>query len=234
MPYSGNCCVIEKNETITGINEDDVKKTLDDSEVLLYLNTPVELENGVTLLNVMNSVAKLPLLKLFVSHYSCCLAIDEFHKQAKTDIIENKTNSRLVVQGKLSIGSDKKPHASIYYDWFMKTPYKLDEENFYDKNNCDKCKDDVEHDHVYSVSYENANKLANMPIVIESTCEIPYNYAFLNKLIRKEIKEIKINPTLLEFLDAIYDEISFHGTPEETTSVKLELTEMLKEIEELK
>lgn len=235
MPYYGNHCIIEKNQTITGVNERGIKKTLkDDVEVLSYLNTTVEIAKDVNLLDVFYTVKNLPILKLIISRYSCCPKIDEFHEQAISNPIDNKSESKLVIQGSLDIGNNDNPNVSINYDLLISTPYKLDEENFYDKNNCEKCKRKIEHDHEYSASYENLNKLAKMKIKIEENCKIRYNFILFNKINKKEIKEIKINPTLLEFLDIIYDEISFHHSPNETMIVKANLKNMLKQIEQLK
>jgi len=172
--------------------------------VLTHLRDAVEIAEGVTLRDLFRIVSKYKLLKLFVSQYSWCRQLEEFHAQAEEPMREEET--------------DKLEHLEIY--WHASThKYKGEssidmEAGFHgigvskeiENNGPDgKCH--------FSVSYSPMYELADLPLKLNTNIKIwgPWE----GKPPQKVLFEGKKYFSLLEVLDAIYWDISFMGGPAE-------------------
>lgn len=168
--------------------------------ILACLRKQVELED-VTLLNVFNAVEEYPRLLAFIAQYSWCDAIEEFHAQAR-ELHEISKEDPLT-------------HLEIY--WHVqnhKKSFRL-HPGFHGRNN----------ETPYSVSYTPMYELSQLPIKIDTSFKV-----CTSEIKPKVIFEGNQEFTLLEFLDAIYDDISFIGGPQDNANFIEEMKERLERI----
>ncbi len=177
-----------------------------DSESQSYLSQPVsqdrifatlrlscKIDPGVTLLDIFNTVANYPALTGFLAQYSWCFAIQEFHEAAQRPAAPTTLK-------RLEISRYVQTHT--YDDVRHLSADICDALDFTGVGPLD------EHGNTrYGVSLSPMNMLANLPVTLNTTCEIHHNF--------EKVSEWETGFSLLEVLDAIYDDISFHGGPEE-------------------
>lgn len=151
--------------------------------VFSKLRMSCSIEDDVTLLDLINIVDGINHLKLFISQYSWCKAIDEFHAQARepqrTD--ENPMEYLEVCWSKM-VGDF---YPSTDFHGFGKEP-----PDYEFPNGTGLIR--------YSVSYTPLYNLADIPLRLNPVHNGKTRYF-----------------TLLEVLDAIYDDISFMGGPQD-------------------
>ncbi len=168
--------------------------------ICVHLRTRIELDEGITLGDVFSAVEAHPLLCEFIGHYSWCQAIDAFHAQAKQERKPKKpVEGESEEENEEVISLDVVPYAEIHHD------KKTGEDSY----------GGVwwhfggvgEKGTKFSVSYSPVNELVHLPIIIEPIVKFQKNH--------EPYFEAKCSCNLLEFLDAIYWDISFMGGPEE-------------------
>lgn len=172
------------------------------SSVLSCLKETVEIEDGVTLLDLFRIVGKHKLLKLFISQYSNCPALEEFHAQAE-EPMRNENDEYpldyLEVYWHGGVQKDNIYTSASFHG--ISTP--RDPENAY-----------VDGTAPIGISYSPMWELADVPLKLNTQIKI---WGKRNsKTLKQEIVfEGQKQFTLLDVLDAIYDDISFMGGPQE-------------------
>lgn len=187
-----------------------------DSDLTTYVESPfrlsdircrVQIADGVTLGEIFESVDKLPELKNFISAYSWCRAIDEFHHDARQPITKSSHEVELVQLVVSSYGELSEYKKEKHFDI---------------------CTDFIGRDAAgerWSVSYSPMSNLAHLPVIIDEKFVVRKNYT-------EEVLTATKTFSILEFLDAIYWDISFHGSPTDNIEFLKELKESINEIEE--
>lgn len=191
---------------------------VDPTSSLENLFNPCVIAEDFCLHDMFNYVASNEKLKDFISMYSWCAAIDEFHEQAKLPVTREEPEDHVL------------EYLEIYYHHCKNTKYGFDfpsaEFHAVGRNA------EGEGDH-YSVSYSPVNEFAHLPLRINPHVEI---WDFGNK--GRGITNVKArystkvsSTTLLDILDAVYFDISFMGGPEDN---KAFLEDMRGRVEEYK
>jgi hypothetical protein len=182
--------------------------------VLSELRCRCEITKGVTLRQVFRAVDRYEALKAFIAAYSWCRDIDAFHAQAEEpmrtagsapldflEVYHHTSVDRYKEQTTIEIGHDFHGIGPTDGDWIPNS----------------KPDDKV----LYSVSCTPAYDLADCAVVLneEVVLRAPWE--------GKPPQEVLIAGTrpfsLLEVLDAIYFEISFHGGPTESAEFMEEI-----------
>lgn len=175
-------------------------------------------------------------LKAFISCYSWCRAIDEFHAQAKEPYKERSTLSRLEIyrSGEVHRWVEKKNKArahrvSLYlnYDFHGLGPCDEDILKHYAE-----CGGEPPEEQQYSVSYTPVNKMVHLPLVLNTEMEV---HEWISDLRESRLHlKCRYPLTLLEVLDAIYWDISFHGGPEDNKAFLEEMKDRMEEVDRAK
>lgn len=174
------------------------------------LRRGVEIEEGVTLRDIFDAVDANNELRYFISNYSWCSKIAEFHLAARepkqptasdeTELVALEVLMRVDIH---ELSNDK--HMNVFGEFLG-----------------------VGADGTsYSVSFSPMSSIADLPIRINEN-------AFFSRYGKETLDRERINmsPSFLEFLDAIYYDISFYGGPEEAKEMRDSLVTMVKEIED--
>jgi hypothetical protein len=197
------------------------------------LRKEVEIEEGVTLKDIFTAVEKDELLKSFISMYSWCRDMDQFLAQIKQPVSEPDTGDKidyLEVYWDAEVWTYKKhkkeqldPSVDFYtgfHGWGQVTT----EEQKKMYGDTDKI--------AYSVSCTPMYVLADLPIKVNTDIEIHHidetskTYPHSMTLFKG-----KREFSLLDFLDAIFWDISFYGGPSEAAAF---LGKMQKTVEGIK
>lgn len=171
----------------------------------------VDIEPDVTLGDIFRMVEADEILTNFIACYSYCGWIGEFHEAAKEPL--TKEDSGEVVALEIS-------HVLEVHDYDGKFPTSIE----YWQNFSGVGRDGGEHP-FYSVSYTPVNELVHLPVMLNKKVKCMRNWT--EKLLEGE-KEF----SLLEVLDCIYYDISFHGGPKDNATFIEELDEQIKDIDE--
>lgn len=177
------------------------KKNVERLFDLSDLRVHVRVDEGVTLGQIFAIMTKCRLLKFFVSRYSWCREIDQFHAQAllpREDLSEGIVKLVVCAHGDMF---DK--HFNIFTD-------------FYGVN---------DQGETWGLSLTPMFQLAHLPVVIDERFVVRQN-------IQDVIFTGERSFTLLEFLDAIYWDISFYGSPEENHAFSEGLKATIQELTE--
>ncbi len=173
-----------------------------------------DIEDGLTLQDIFNFVEKDEMLKAFIGPYSWC-HIDDFHEAAKLPKERDEILRNLVISKPIEIHSGEYPHLEYYCDFGAEGPIEPDQLKNYGENPPDTIS--------YGVSFTPMANMVELPIRLEKETRVLEDY--------KEIGKANVEYTLLEILDSIYWEISFHGSPAEA---KEKLDELKGHVEEIK
>lgn len=171
-----------------------------------------EIDDDVTLGDIFNAVQADPDLMEFIAQYSWCGAIEKFHEQARRPYTPKEDTPE----------EDRLTHLEI-------APFGEFWNNYKEKDG----PDEFEGIHMHfsgvssngvnwSVSCTPTNSMAHLPVRVVPTVQFS-----------KSLKEERVatyNMTLLEVLDAIYWDISFHGGPEENEAFLEMLSDRIEEI----
>ena len=172
---------------------------VDPLRVFAKLRMSCFVEDDVTLLDFINIVDEIKPLKLFISQYSWCRAIDEFHAQAR-EPMRTDENPILYLEVRW-LKSCGEHYPSTDFVGFAKEPPGYE---FPDGTGMVR----------YSVSYTPLYNLADA--------------------------KLRLNPihngktlyfTFLDVLDAVYDDISFMGGPQDNVEFLEEMKSRMEEFE---
>jgi hypothetical protein len=171
-------------------------------------------------------------LKAFVSCYSWCRAIDEFHTQSKEPCNSDTSLDRLEIYRAGEI------HRWVERD--KKRTHRVSLDLNYDFHGLGPCDEEIlEHytksggtppeEQNYSVSYTPLNEIIGLPLGLNPEMEIRewVSDTRENKLHLKCQFPFK----LLDILDAVYWDISFHGGPEDNKAFLEEMKGRMEEID---
>ena len=174
----------------------DYLPTLKRSNNISHLRSTVKIEDGVTLGDVFNAVQGDPDLMDFMRRFSWCYPIEEFHQQALKPFVAALTDDPDEL-----ITLEVRCYSSFHKDYQDKTKTR------YEGVRMDFVGLGKEGTH-YSVSASPMNDIQHLPVHIVNTITFDKDW---EPLFDGEVFNYDV--TLLEFLDAIYFDISFYGGP---------------------
>ena len=192
---------------------------LDDRGNVVNLRCRCEIEPGTTLGDIFRAVEADLILKSMIAFYSWCSPINEFHEQAKlpkplnTDACGFYPIVELILEGYAGVHSERRPKPD---------EPKMRFENAY--LHFGGIGVDGEH---YSVSCTPMNELADVPVRLVNAIGFRKDYT------EKPFGEEPLDYcwSLLDVLDAIYFDISFHGGPKQNEEFIEMLNDRVKEIQ---
>jgi hypothetical protein len=178
--------------------DDEGKRTRPKEEVIFArLNETCEIADDTTLLDIFHAVDHYELLKLFISQFSWCLSIEEFHKAAEEPFIPPLTDENW---------QDDLEYMEVYRTFDLHAKYVNNHCGFHAVGKFNEEENSREH---YSTSASPINEYCNIPVRLNNAVTIFKGYK------REVIWQGQYNYTVLDVLDAIYDDISFYGGPED-------------------
>ena len=204
--------------------QDDVTKVTED-DCLRKLRCACEIGDGVTLLDIFRAVGELPVLKDFFAQYSWCWSMDEFMAAVNEPM-------------RLEAGDEKIEYLEVYWDF--------DADRFKGEVTCGlstgfhgigfegigEHRNPSDNRVHWSVSCTPLYEIADCPVRLNEDVEIrPPNNLDAGELSRDALFSATHYFTLLEVLDAIFDDISFYGGPAEAADFIEEMNETMAGIE---
>lgn len=224
-----------------------IKKKVKKLNVLKHLRDICTIENGVILKQIMNTVDSYKLLKLVISQYSWCSSIEDFHKQVNEEnqFDPNDDQDEIIEYLEVYRQADAKElvekikHPGGLRERIRTISYEANYD-FHGKGICTSKKEGMDYATGsdgkvrYGVSYTPLWKLANLPVIIRE--EFDVYESFDSKRHNKNNLPEKLLTTkkefsLLEFLDAIYWDISFMGGPQDNEQFLQSMKTQVEEIE---
>lgn len=193
--------------------------------VLIYLRDKCEIEEGTTLRDIFRTVQNYKRLKFIISNYSWCRMIEKFHEQAEEPAIETKEKIDFLEIYWVTDHDEYKNETSFDISSGLHGigDAPADEENcFPDENGKIK----------WSVSCTLMQEMAHLPVKLNKEVNVYSAWKLTSRPVEKPTELFKANRdfTLLEVLDSIYWDISFHGGPEESKDFLNQLKQMKEEI----
>lgn len=215
-----------------GKKKQQVRRRAKKSIVLTYLRCRCQIKEGTTLKDIFRAVAKYKLLCIVIGQYSWCSHINEFHAQAEEPMRSEDKGDKLeyleiywhpeVHEYTETIkhpGGHKEKIRTVSFD--AHTGFHAIGE----PGSSEHRPDGREH---YSVSYSPMYDLADLPVKLNEEFEVwsPWKRGQKQELLIKATRSY----SLLEVLDAIYDDISFMGGPAENAAFLENMKETVEEI----
>lgn len=199
--------------------------------------TPVEVDDGLTLRDLFSFVRDNEDLKAFIAGYSWCGAIDEFHKEMDKPIKKGEETSCEYAVVQHDCEMQKLGKYGNTFDWnsdFVGIgPLSEHSRKFYEERPDGLPIPETER---YGLSYIGINAIAHLPLNVETTIDIRKNPYYGRSGGQKEegieYGKFKYKVSFGELLDVIYDDISFHGGPEDRDEVWSDLKETSDKIKE--
>jgi hypothetical protein len=158
------------------------------------LREACKIEEGTTLLDIFRIVDKYPMLKAFISQYSWCRPIDEFHAQAQEPMRTKDNEPIVALEIFWSVGCiENTLHFYADFHGFGAAFPDVEHPSGTGRQSC-------------SVSACPLYDLAGLPVVLDEKILLDDS-----RTTRTMLKCF----SLLDVLDAIYRDIGFHGGPVE-------------------
>lgn len=183
---------------------------------------PIQLRGQVTLADIFKMVEDDELLTSFIGGYSWCRAIKEFHEAAKQPphVADDKDEEVFYCEVKVSgdISTYKgETGISIGNDFVGYGELAKDEKEYWDQHP-EKRRPKYTR---YSLSLSPMNTIAHLPVRLEDDFDI----VEMTRGVKGDLDRLNCSRqlTLLDILDAIYWDISFHGGPQDAEDFKEEL-----------
>lgn len=185
-------------------------ESLVSKNIFTILNKTCELESGLTLLDLFNVVDQFHELCDFMAQFSHCRHLKAFHEQARLPYPEDKDQSKErldyleVYKHNDVLGSDFEIYEEFHgIGHYTETPD-------YDESikPGDPCN--------FSVSYSPMNEIAHLELKLNEKLTIhePFDHENPTKPIDRVLLQTETYFTVLQILHAIYDDISWNGSPE--------------------
>lgn len=232
-----------------GDTKDYIRSRVKEDLVFTKLRCQCEIEDGTTLKDIFRMVESYPMLKAFISQYSWCRAIDEFHAQAeepmRSEDAEDLEYLEIYVrpsQPKISVEKVKHPggmrertrtisYKLVHGPGFhaVGKPSKTMREQYGD--NCPEVQP-------YSASFIPLYDIADLPVKLKIDYDVHARFPAKGRepAYSEKVGTDVTDFTLLQVLDAIYDDISFAGDIEQKVEFLDELgrrrDEALAELDE--
>lgn len=198
-----------------------------------YILHPVEILCDLTVNGIFDWMERNPTITFFISGYSWCGAIREFHEEAKNknhpdDQGEKLNSTEISRHFQIHKGHRSNPdwvHDDLHFGGLGDV--REEDKKMYEKHG--NCPDQQS----YAIEFSPVSHYSSLPLVLNREIEFMIGPKYgRSKLIEpaKSIAVAESEFTLLDILDAIYDEISFNGTPAKRDAQKDELISRVDEI----
>lgn len=218
----------------SGKKRDHVRKRVKKISVWKHLRDHCEIAEGVTLLDIFRTVGKYKALKIFVSQYSWCRSIDEFHAQAEEPFAPDDEKydpmTALEIYWACDLGdSDDKKYIELspaFHGIGLVGPQAVKHYQYKP--------DQIGEKMQWGIGFMPMQEIAHLPVVLNTTATFFDHATQLAQLKAREtpvpflVAERSYN--LQDVLDAIYWEISFHGGPAQREEMKDKLVGMVDDI----
>ncbi len=192
-----------------------VRTRVKKSQVWTRLGLTCKLGENTTLFDIFSTVDAYPRLKEFISHYSWCPQLAEFHNSAMEEKTENTELLHIEIAHSMAISKYKeKKYLDFDLDFYGVGPIEESQKHLYLPEDANK----MIH---YGISYEPIQNIAWLPVKLNEEVVI-YDRSDLNNLSENEDK-LEYGFSLLEVLHAIYWDISFAGGPAENAELLADL-----------
>ena len=205
-----------------------IRKRVKKMTVCTQLRNNCVIAPGTTLGQIFAAVDKYKLLKLFISQYSWCQAIDEFHAQALEPIRnfseEKMTHLEIYWHSEVNMFTEKIKHPGGLRERIKSADFELS----VDFHGIGPSDDDKTNQ--YSVSYSPMYDLVDLPVILKKEFVVCEPWKPDKK--SEKILESKREFTFLEVLDAIYWDISFMGGPADNREFIEDMKSRLDDSEE--
>lgn len=206
-----------------------IRRRVKKSKAVSYLRQPCKIIAGTTLGQFFEVIDKYKLLKLVISQYSWCHAIEEFHAQAKEPMRGEESNvDYLEVYWHAEVESftEKIKHPGGLREKIKSADFELSAD-FHGIG-----KSDENGFQQYSVSYSPMYDLADLPIILNEKFDVyePWENKHNKDNLPQKILESKRNFTFLQVLDGIYWDISFMGGPQDNLEFLEDLDDRMEAV----
>lgn len=214
-----------------------ILEPIEDETSLTHLREICKIADNVTLGDIFSHVEKLPLLKLFISQYSWCSAIDEFHEQAKLPRVEHGSENNRIdyIEISHSIESTQLIQRITHPGGHRERLRTVNYDHSPDLHGVG-----VMNKHMdgglpvsFSMSLSPMNSIAHLPVKINQTFKVyePFDPKRHNSAERPQLLIEDDRPfSFLEVLDAIYWDISFYGGPQQIADFTAEQIDTVEKI----
>ena len=204
-----------------GLTETDSNRIINNP--FCYLFADCHIEKGTTLWDIFRYVDQYPELKYFMSAYSWCADVDQFHKIAEQPASADPNEKKiwfLEVYRHCSVYA--KSNLLFLDPHFHGIGELTDVEKDFYANNPESTPRETSR---YSTSWSQINDYAHIPVALKKDVDISiYN----NQGKSTARKNYSIPYKLIDILDAIYFDISYLGSPSDITSMTKVMNERLK------
>lgn len=202
-------------EKWSGKLQKDVRRRVKKMAVWNCLRDHCDVEEGVTLLDILRTVGQYKLLKVFVSQYSWCKSLEDFHAQVEEPKYEAEADDEkmdfLEVYWHADYdGKTLDISTSFHGIGWAKGRYAPGGEF---AGTCGSPDGLIR----WGIGFSTMNSLADLPVKLNEAVAFykPRDYKNVTPIIKAD------RPfSLLDVLDAIYWEISFYGDPHEKNVMK--------------
>jgi hypothetical protein len=181
---------------------------IDGDKIISCLFCPITIDEDVVCGDVFKFVESNETLKWFISMYSWCSSIEAFHEQAKHEK-EGNDLWHLVLSRRISFTGDVELNGWVDYAPDIQAVGDISET---ERKHFAELKMEIPNSTAYGIGAAHMSHLVDLPFVLEDNVNIFWKSR--NQTI-KEKRSFKMGYTLLDFLDAIYWEISFYGGPDD-------------------
>ncbi len=218
-----NC---ETQETDSGLMEEN------DLKVLSSLRTFCEIDPDTTLWHIMNFVRKNDALSQFLSQYSWCNSIDAFHAELDHPAVIDENDGMDHMEVRWAVDYHKtNSHTSFDLSPdFVGVGLPITKETQQRRQDDPRGELPIGFIETYSVSASPVNQFAHLKVVLNTEvviCRVKRHPKVENcRLLSSEC-----GFSLLDILDAIYWDISFHGPPTQRDEFLGEMKERMDDIE---
>ena len=201
-----------------GEGEHAVIKVKDDDcdQIFCDLRRICEIKEGTTLRNIMDFVRGNKYLSEFIAKYSSVNKIELFHKELDLEPNTDKIICQLVISRVTELQDNE------FEEWInliaIGEPWDDELMGIYGKHIPLK-----ERGNSYAVAFSPLPEILDLPVVLDKKITI-------RELGEEPIWKGEREFTLIEILDAIYWELSFHGSPKDRDSMHDELSKALEKI----
>lgn len=218
-----------------------VRKRPDKLKILSYLRNECKIAPGTTFKNILNAVNKYKLLKIFVQQYSWCGHLQEFldlvnepQRTEKTPL----TYLEIYWHPEIHQYMEKVTHPGGHREKIKVVSFDA-HAGFHGwgppENEAMRDPRNPEGLISYSVSWTPMYNLADCPVKLnhDFTIQEPTSVEKIRKgEMPKDLVKSTRTFSLLEVLDAIFDDISFYGGPEDIKKLQEEMTQRVEEMNE--
>lgn len=191
-----------------------LKIPVENEEVFRRLRDACEIEDGMTLLDIMRIVESNDILKMFIGEFSWCPDIDDFHVQVNETIRSKEIDPDY---------DDNMEYLEVYW------------ETHYHKNKSFSLSPgfhgwgydpELEREGGYAIEFTPLYDLADYPVKLNKEIKV----YVLDPKNTNVVFEGTQHYSLLDVLDAIYFEVSFVGGPEEVAEMRRSLMDTVEGI----